>query len=121
MSVSKVSAINSVGSMNSVDFYTIRKILTSNDISATQKTKFIKDNRSQIDRMVEQKISSPEFQYMMKNRPLEIFKPIKNSYTKRGDKIILSKALGLTKSQLDRYVDNVAKEIIESGTVSIPP
>ncbi len=104
-----INAINSAST--NIDFFTIQKILTSQNISDSKKIKFINDNKPQIERMVKQKISSPEFQYLMKNRKLEIFKPLKNSYTKRGDKILLAQTLNIPVSEVERYIEDLSQEL----------
>lgn len=47
----------------------------------------------------------------MENRPLQKFRPLKNSYTKMGDKIILAKALGIEPSQVADHIKNIANSM----------
>lgn len=107
-----MEGISSISGVKPIDFFTVHKVLTSNDISDSQKAKFIKNNRSLINEMVENKISSSDFKSLMENRPLKLFKPIKNSYTKRGDKIILAQTLGIKSCDVDNFVKKVATQLM---------
>lgn len=96
-----------------LDTYSIHKILTSNRLTDYDKIKFVRNNRTQIHHIMEVKLSNSEFLDMMQSRPLIKFRPLKNSYTKWGDKIILSKSLGILPSQLDSYIKNVSQAMID--------
>ena len=43
----------------------------------------------------------------MANRPLIKFRPLKNSFTKQGDDIILAQALDINKKDINKYIDSV--------------
>lgn len=100
-----------VNKINSLDFTTVQKVLASTNITDGQKAQFIKNNSSEIHSILTTKISGAEFAGMMKARPLIKFRPLKNSFTKRGDKILLAKTLGIDVSDVDDYVDDVANKL----------
>ncbi|MBQ8476532.1 hypothetical protein IJ531_05665, partial [bacterium] len=49
-------------------------------------------------------ITGHDIQGIMSHRPLQKFRPIKNAFTKKGDKILLSKALGIDESDISNYI-----------------
>ena len=54
----------------------------------------------------------------MKGLPLLKFKPIKNSFTKRGDKILLAKTLGIEPAEVDDYIENVQEDMSDIDKLS---
>ena len=59
------------------------------------------------------KLTRADFSHLMKNRPLIKFRPFKNSFTKKGDKIMLSTGLEIPINEVDDYIEKViAQEII---------
>jgi len=98
-----------VKEISSLDATKIRQVLTSPKISETEKIQFIRKNSDVIRNTLSISPDAVEYARMMKNRPLEKFKPIKNSFTKRGDKILLSKTLGISPSEVDDYLKNVTE------------
>lgn len=108
-------SVNGIEKLNSVnlDIYSLYKIMTSSRLDDYQKLEFVRVNRVQIKHLMDREISNPEFFNMMQNRPLIKFRPIKNSYTKWGDKILLSKTLGILPSQVTEYVKNVTNAICD--------
>ncbi len=98
----------------------VYKVLTATHISSADKEQFIKVNQTEIEKMFAGKINTTAFQQIMKNRPLKLFKPIKNSFTKAGDKKILAKNLGITPAELDDYISGIAEDI-ENGTLQDMP
>jgi hypothetical protein len=112
----KVSVIN-----ETLDLATLRNILTSNKITNKQKARFIKDNSLQIKNIIESTpITGKEFRYMMHNRPLIKFRPLKNSFTKRGDKKILAETLDIDPIHVDSYINEVYEAILERGAMMHP-
>ncbi|MCM1009756.1 MAG: hypothetical protein NC390_02605 [Fusobacterium sp.] len=95
----KITSINAVN---------IQKILSSSKLTDAQKAQFIHNNAVEIKQVMKTKISKEEFAYIMKNRPLIRFRPLKNSFTKKGDKILLAKALGINESDVDDYIQNMS-------------
>ena len=106
MQVNKINPID-----NNLSLYKVREVITSNNITCEQKIQFLKKNRAEITQIVENKISGSEFETIMKNRPLILFRPLKNSYTKIGDKKLLAIALGISPKDVDNYIDNVTLRI----------
>lgn len=111
-----------IANIDSIDFNTVYKVLTSGRITDGQKVQFLKNNSSQIHKIVELKISSSDFNYMMSKRPLVKFRPIKNSYTKRGDKSLLAKSLNIETSDVDDYIKNLTLQIDSAkGILNLSP
>lgn len=108
LKVDKIDNINPVGNL---DLYKVHEVMTSGKITTDQKIQFIKKNHSEIKHLVDEKISSGDFKTMMKNRPLILFKPIKNSYTKAGDKKLLAMALEIPPSNVDGYIKNITLQV----------
>lgn len=94
-----------------LDIDTLHKILTSNKISESQKTSFLLKNSAKIATIVENSITSSDFNILMQNRTLQKFRPLKNSYTKWGDKIILAKALGIKPVEIPEFVKKTSNAI----------
>lgn len=102
-----------------LDFSTLHKIMSSSLISETQKAQFITKNCSEIKQVIANAgITAPEFAQIMKNRPIIKFHPLKNSFTKRGDKIFLAKTLGIDPKEVDEYIKTVSEEINSLGDLS---
>ena len=99
--------ISQISSIDNIDLYTLREVLTSNKISRSQKVEFLRSNKTDIEKALDIKISSPEFKWIIKNRPIQKFRPLKNSFTKRGDRILLANLLSIEPSELDDYISNV--------------
>ncbi|MBO6181867.1 hypothetical protein J6O86_09305 [bacterium] len=108
MKIDKIDKINPVGNL---DLYKVREVITSSKITTDQKIKFIKKNHSEISHLVDEKISSSDFKTIMNNRPLILFKPLKNSYTKAGDKKLLAIALGIKPNEVDNYIKNINLQV----------
>ena len=89
----------------------VQKIMASNKLTEAQKAQFVRTNRVKIKEVIETKITNAEFKGLMENRPLQKFRPLKNSYTKMGDKIILAKALGIEPSQVADHIKNIANSM----------
>ena len=94
-----------------LDLTAVRKVLTSSDLTDAQKTQFLRTNSTQIKSLVDTKITGPEFQTLMEKRPLIIFKPLKNSFTKAGDKKILAKTLNIKPTLVDAYINDVTENM----------
>lgn len=96
-----------------INFETLHKVLTSNQLTEVQKTKFVLANKLEISKVLDAKISSADYKILMKNRNLKKFRPLKNSFTKKGDKIILAKALGITPSEIAGYIKTAKENIYD--------
>jgi hypothetical protein len=103
-----------VNPVSTVDIYTIKKVLSSSKLTDTQKVNYIKKNSTGIKHLVENEITSEDYIYMMKGRPLEKFRPFKNSFTKGGDKMLLAKALQVDTKDVDHMIDDVTSDL-QSG------
>ena len=77
----KISAINSI---KPISFNEIQKILSSEKLTDAQKAEFL-----------------------MQNRPLIKFRPLKNSFTKKGDKILLAKSLNIKENEINNYIYSI--------------
>ena len=102
MKVSKVENIN---------FEKLMEVLASTKISDTQKAQYVSQHQPQITKIIETKISDSEFKDMMGKRAIIKFRPLKNSFTKKGDKILLAKALEINPSDVNGYIKNVSNAI----------
>ncbi len=100
----EISAINLI---TPITLSKVHEVLTSNKITDSQKTDFVRRYKTQIQEAIDVKISGTEFKWIMSNRPLPKFKPLKNSFTKRGDKIMLAKMLCIEPAELDDYISEV--------------
>lgn len=94
----KVMPVNSIN---------IQKILASQELTDKQKAAFIRNNVSEIKDVMKSEITEKEFVMMMHNRPLIKFRPLKNSFTKKGDKILLAKTLGIQEKDVNAYIKNI--------------
>lgn len=104
-----------------LDTYSIHKVLTSDRLTDYDKIRFVRNNRTQIHHIMEIKLTNSEFLDMMQSRPLVRFRPLRNSYTKWGDKVILAKSLGILPSQLDEYIKNVSQAMNNINSMSKLP
>lgn len=100
-----------VNEIKPIDFLTIYNVLTSAQISDAQKTEFISHNRKQIKNIMLEQINSQEFMTIMETRAIKKFRPLKNSFTKAGDKIILAKALSMPPNMIPQYIKNVTQSL----------
>lgn len=100
----KISAIDSI---KPISFNEIQKILSSEKLTDTQKAEFIKKNSKEIKNTFKEEISKTEFLQLMQNRPLIRFRPLKNSFTKKGDRILLAKSLNITEKEINNYIYSI--------------
>ena len=112
-----------IDKIGTLDYITVHNILTSSKISEAQKVQFVKNNKTAISNIIEHHIaiSGKDFSALMKNRPLVKFKPIRNSFTKRGDKILLAKALGIEPVEVPEYIENVKNSMEEVDELTFLP
>lgn len=99
----------------------VQQVLSSKQISSQDKADYVRANRSEIKQLCEEEvnITGRDFQNIMKNRPLQRFRPIKNSFTKRGDKIILAMALGIEPEDVDDYTNDYCDNIVAENQKDI--
>jgi hypothetical protein len=112
MKVSKVENIN---------FDKLMEVMASNKISDAQKAQFFSQHKPQIEKIIETKITDSEFKDMMGKRAIIKFRPLKNSFTKKGDKILLSKALEVNTSDVNGYIKKVSTAIENTENLDFLP
>jgi hypothetical protein len=110
-----------VSRVDSLDFDTFYKLLTSNKITEAQKTQFVISNHNKIKHLMSYEITNVEFNILMQNRILQKFRPLKNSYTKAGDKVILAKALNVPTQNIPKYIKKVAQTLKETHDLDFLP
>lgn len=94
----------------------VNKILASNQLTDAQKYQFIKENSATIKSFSKEEINMTELKEIMKSRPLVRFRPVKNSFTKQGDKILLAKSLNIEPKEVNSYIDNLTKTGLNTDT-----
>lgn len=94
-----------------LDINSLQKFLAASNITYSQKIQFINNNTAQIEQLMKSEISNLDFKDIMHKRALIKFRPLKNSFTKKGDKIILAKALGIPPSEVPNYIKNITEAI----------
>ena len=112
LSISKITNINPV---------TIREVLSSAKISRAEKIQFMKNNSTEIKSVLDIIPTNSEYNALMKERPLVKFKPLKNSFTKRGDKILLAKTLNISLNEVDNYIKNVHDSLKKTDNLDFLP
>ena len=100
-----------INKIDSLDFKTLMRVMSSQEISLVQKEKFIQKNYLKINELLDAKISSQDYKGLMQKRGLKKFRPLKNSFTKKVDKILLAKALEIKPSDVSGYIKNVVADI----------
>lgn len=90
--------------VNNLNFDTLMSILNSTKMSEVEKTQFVQKNKTAVANIMKIKISNTDFETLMQKRKLQKFRPLKNSFTKRGDKIILAKALNISTNEVPNYI-----------------
>lgn len=94
----------------------VNKVLASNQLTDAQKYQFIKENSAVIKSFSKEEINMTELKEIMKSRPLVRFRPIKNSFTKQGDKILLAKSLNIEPKEVNGYIDNLTTSGLNTDT-----
>ena len=106
-----ISSISKILGAPIIDLNSVRRVMTSNELTEAQKAEFLHKNATQIHHLVTTKITPKEFRAIMKNRRLRKFRFLKNSAVKYGDKIFLAESLGITPSEVAPYIDNVTDSL----------
>ncbi len=88
----------------------ITDISQLNKLSASEKVDVIQKNPNLLSE-IKTTITKADYAQMMSQRPLIRFRPLKNSFVKKGDKIILAKSLDIDVSD----VDSTIRSIIETN------
>lgn len=97
-----------------IDYIKIHEILESEKLTNTQKATFIKENETLVKSALNIDITKGEFENLMSNRPLEKFRPLKNSFTKQGDDILLAQTLKIDKKDISKFINSVINSNFET-------
>lgn len=97
--------------VENLDFKKLMHVLSSSEISEKQKFEFVQKNKPQVEQIMKIKISSLDYKTLMQKRSLKKFRPIKNSFTKKGDKLILAKALNINPARVNDYIRKTSDAI----------
>jgi len=97
--------------IGTIDFNKIYKIMRSSKLTFAQKEKFVRNHSLEIKGVMKTKLTSSEFTQIMNNRPLIKYRPLKNSFTKAGDKKILAQTLGVPTTQVTAYITETTKNL----------
>lgn len=104
-----------------IDPKLIHQVLCSNKITHDEKVQFMRKHSSEIRSTLDVVPTSSEFNNMMEARPLIKYRPFKNSFTKRGDKILLAKSLNIPVTEVDDYIKNVQESLSELNKFDFIP
>lgn len=104
-----------------LDFDMLMKVLDSSKITEAQKTQFLIKNQSQINTIIEMKITSTDFENLMQKRAIQKFRPLKNSFTKHGDKILLAKGLEIAPNEVPNYIKNTTNALQKVDKIDFLP
>lgn len=103
--------------VKSITPFEVYKVLSSEKLTDGQKAEFIKMNSAAVKNAADAEISASEFKEMMAHRPLVRFRPLKNSFTKQGDDIILAKALNIDIRSINIYINSLISSNFEAKDV----
>lgn len=112
LSISKIERINP---------QLIHQVLCSTKITQDEKVQFMRKHSGEIKSTLNVVPTSSEFNKMMEARPLIKYRPFKNSFTKRGDKILLAKSLNIPVTEVDDYIKNVQESLSELNKLDFIP
>ena len=112
LSVSKIPSIT-------IDVYSIGHVLASSALTDAQKIQFIRRNSDEIKGIMEIELGSEEFNKIMGNRPLMLFKPIRNSFTKQGDRVLLAITLEIPVNEMDDFLNKATKALPDGDEMKL--
>lgn len=92
-----------------IDVYSLHHILAAQALTDVQKLEFLKRHSSEVKGILEIELGTEDFNKIMANRPLMIFRPIKNVFTKAGDRVMLAKTLEIPPNELDAFLKKAVK------------
>ena len=104
-----------------IDPKLIHQVLCSTKITQDEKVQFMRKHSGEIKSTLNVVPTSSEFNKMMEARPLIKYRPFKNSFTKRGDKILLAKSLNIPVTEVDDYIKNVQESLSELNKLDFIP
>ena len=102
-----------------IDVYTIGHVLASSTLTDAQKIQFIRRNSDEIKGIMEIELGSEDFNKIMDNRPLMLFKPIRNSFTKQGDRVLLAKTLEIPVNEMDDFVKKATRALPDGDEMKL--
>ena len=105
--------MDKVQPVSSITTFELYRVLSSEKLTDNQKAEFLHKNSSAVKSIAEKEITREEFKEIMANRPLIKFRPLKNSFTKQGDDIILAKSLDINKKDINKYINSVIETNFE--------
>lgn len=86
--------------------YQVSKIIQSESVDSSTRKEIIEKYPDAL-KQVQITMTKGDYAYLMKNRPLIRFRPLKNSFVKKGDKILLATALGVSNNQVDETIEEI--------------
>ncbi len=92
-----------------IDVYSLHHILATQALTDVQKLEFLKRHSTEVKGILEIELGTEDFNKIMANRPLMIFRPIKNVFTKAGDRVMLAKTLEIPPNELDAFLKKAVK------------
>ena len=98
-----------------IDVYSLHHILATDALTDVQKLNFLKRHSTEVKGIMEIELGTEDFNKIMSNRPLMIFRPLKNVFTKNGDRILLAKTLEIPLNELDDFVKKATKILPKKG------
>ncbi|MCR4881678.1 MAG: hypothetical protein K6A44_06990 [bacterium] len=102
-----------------IDVYSLHHILASDALTAVQKVNFLKRHSTEVKGIMEIELGTEDFNRIMSNRPLMIFRPIKNVFTKNGDRILLAKTLEIPLNEMDDFVRKATHALPNSAELAL--
>lgn len=106
-----------IGIIGPVNINSVQQILKSNKISNAEKAKFIRTHRAEIETVMQKEITSADVKHIMQQHPLKPYQPIKNFFTKKGDKELLALSLGIQSFEVERYIDEIVSNVMKQDYI----
>ncbi len=103
----KIDSINTIRPSN------IYAVLRSPYVPQDVKRIVATEHKEKILSDIKAKVTSAEYATLLETRPLKKGRPLKNSMIKRADMYILAGALGIEKSDIEKYIENIVKNNFE--------
>ena len=97
--------------ITAADSLKLHEVLYSQKLTDKQKAEFIKMNSKALN--INREITREEFNMLMLKRPLIRFRPLKNSFTKKGDALLLAKSLNIDPKDVKTYINNTIENLYD--------
>lgn len=101
-----------------IDVYSLHHILATDALTDVQKIEFLKRHSTEVKGIMEIELGTEDFNIIMANRHLMIFRPFKNIFTKNGDRVLLAKTLEIPLNEMDDFVKKATKSLPPKGEAS---